>query len=315
MMMTTEAVGAGGYRVCRLLSPPITDWVLWQGVTALTVIESLTTCKIKVIDDGNAYLHHDQRCSYVQSRAYRAPEVVLGLSYSTKVDMWSLGCILMELFTGKLLFDNKSVQSLLASHIALRGLFPDHMLRDGQLAHYYLDTTPGAPQCLVGKHDGKLCRMHPHVSSIANVLAHYGCNDAEFADFISELLQNDPEMRPTAEQALSHPWLLGSSGACAPYVLSDHLGEAAKQMRSKYPSMNDASAAPKPQIPGQEKETLGPATPTSFREQCYLDRERGEKKKVDKKWSRVIGKCFSGSKGECWPMGGSLALRPGRVGC
>ena len=38
------------------------------------LIESLTTCKIKVIDYGNAYLHHDQRCSYVQSRAYRAPE-------------------------------------------------------------------------------------------------------------------------------------------------------------------------------------------------------------------------------------------------
>ena len=82
-------------------------------------MESLATCKIKVIDYGNAYLHHDQRCSYVQSRAYRAPEVVLGLPYSPKVDMWSLGCILMELFTGKLLYDNKSVQSLLASHIAL----------------------------------------------------------------------------------------------------------------------------------------------------------------------------------------------------
>ena len=151
------------------------------------------------------------------------------------------------------------------------------------------------------------------MSSIANVLARYGCNDADFADFISEFLQNDPEMRPTAEQALNHPWLLGGccagSSACAPYVLSDHLGEAAKQMRSKYPSMNDASAAPKPQISGQEKDTLGPATPTTFREQCYLDRERGEKKKVDKKWSRKsIGKCFSGSKGECWPMGGSLAL-------
>ena len=75
------------------------------------LMESLTACKIKVIDYGNAYLHHDQRCSYVQSRAYRAPEVVLGLPYSPKVDMWSLGCILMELFTGKLLFDNTSVQA------------------------------------------------------------------------------------------------------------------------------------------------------------------------------------------------------------
>jgi hypothetical protein len=43
-------------------------------------------------------------------------------------------------------------------------------------------------------------------------------------------------MRPTAEQALrsSHPWLLGGCGACAPCALSDHLGEGAKQMRSKY---------------------------------------------------------------------------------
>jgi serine/threonine protein kinase len=265
------------------------------------LIESLTTCKIKVIDYGNAYLHHDQRCSYVQSRAYRAPEVVLGLSYSTKVDMWSLGCILMELFTGKLLFDNKSVQSLLASHIALRGLFPDHMLQDGQLAHYYLDTTPGAPQCLVGKHEGKLCRMHPHVSSIANVLAHHGCNDAGFADFISELLQNDPVRRPSAKQALNHGWLQQSgSGTCTKYCLSSKdCGEAGQRLRSKYPSMNNLDSPSSIQSTTDyvdSDELIGPATPQSFREQCYLDRERGERKKVDNKWSRKsIGQRLSGS--------------------
>ena len=86
------------------------------------LISSLTDCKVKVIDYGNAYLHHDQRCSYVQSRAYRAPEVVLGLAYSPKVDMWSLGCILMELFTGKLLFDNRSVQARRLHMPALRML-------------------------------------------------------------------------------------------------------------------------------------------------------------------------------------------------
>ena len=59
------------------------------------LISSLTACAVKVIDYGNAYLHHDQRCSYVQSRAYRAPEVVLGHPYSPKVDLWSLGCILI----------------------------------------------------------------------------------------------------------------------------------------------------------------------------------------------------------------------------
>ena len=318
------------------------------------LIESLTTCKIKVIDYGNAYLHHDQRCSYVQSRAYRAPEVVLGLSYSTKVDMWSLGCILMELFTGKLLFDNTSVQAPRACHSTARmvpyctvskhrgtarcsdiagfpyraswGVSRGHaewlsvpsLLRHGNTvrcspplfppAHALFPRTfllsfprRGAPQCLVGKHDGRLCRMRPYVSSIARVLAHYGCNDAVFADFISELLQNDPVRRPSAEQSLNHGWLQQSgSGTCTKYCLSSKdCGEAGQRLQSKYPSMNDLDSPSSIQSTTDyldSDELIGPATPQSFREQCYLDRERGEKKKVDKKWSRKsIGQRLSGS--------------------
>ena len=109
------------------------------------LISSLTHCKIKVIDYGNAYLHQDQRCSYVQSRAYRAPEVVLGLPYSPKVDIWSLGCILMELFTGRLLFDNRSVQALLASHVAVLGPLPKRLLSEGSLTeHYFAEVTADA---------------------------------------------------------------------------------------------------------------------------------------------------------------------------
>lgn len=141
--------------------------------------------------------------------------------------------------------------------------------------------------------------MRPHASSIAEVLAYYGCNDAAFAGFISELLQNDPERRASAEQALNHPWLLGGSGACARYCLSSKdCGEAAQRLQSKYPSMNDIDSPSSVQSTSdylESDELMGPATPQSFREQCYLDRERGEKKKVDKKWSRKsIGKQLSG---------------------
>ena len=38
--------------------------------------------------------------TYIQSRFYRAPEVIVGIPYSTAIDMWSLGCILAELYTG-----------------------------------------------------------------------------------------------------------------------------------------------------------------------------------------------------------------------
>jgi serine/threonine protein kinase len=57
-----------------------------------------------VIDLGSSCFITDHLSSYVQSRSYRAPEVILGLAYGQKIDLWSLGCILAELSTGYVLF-------------------------------------------------------------------------------------------------------------------------------------------------------------------------------------------------------------------
>lgn len=64
----------------------------------------LRRCEVKVIDLGSSCFITDQLSSYVQSRSYRAPEVILGLPYDYKVDVWSLGCILAELSSGFVLF-------------------------------------------------------------------------------------------------------------------------------------------------------------------------------------------------------------------
>ena len=52
---------------------------------------------------GSSCFTSDHLSSYVQSRSYRAPEVILGLPYGQKVDVWSLGCILAELLSGAVL--------------------------------------------------------------------------------------------------------------------------------------------------------------------------------------------------------------------
>ena len=261
------------------------------------LISSLTSCLVKVIDYGNAYLHYDQRCSYVQSRAYRAPEVVLGLAYSPKVDLWSLGCILMELLTNRLLFDNRSVQSLLASHIALLGPFPKRILQEGQLSDYYF-APRDAQQTLVGKHEGRICRLHPTQTSLAALCERHGCADPNFPSFIQALLAIDPQERLSAEAALQHPFIQQQSAPCPPYSLgsSDKTGEAGIRLLEKYKSLENVES------PSREKGGVGsfggrgggsatalnddavpgPATPTSFREQCYLDRERLEKKRSRK---------------------------------
>ena len=64
---------------------------------------------IKIIDFGNACFSHNKIYKYVQSRYYRAPEIVMQLPYSTQIDMWSLGCIMYELHFGKPLFKSDQI--------------------------------------------------------------------------------------------------------------------------------------------------------------------------------------------------------------
>lgn len=64
------------------------------------LIKSYSRCEIKVIDLGSSCFKNDNLSLYVQSRSYRAPEVIIGLPYDQKIDLWSLGCILAELYSG-----------------------------------------------------------------------------------------------------------------------------------------------------------------------------------------------------------------------
>ena len=64
---------------------------------------------IKVIDFGSSCMTDERIYTYIQSRFYRAPEVIMGLPYGTPIDMWSFGCILAELFTGYPLFPGESM--------------------------------------------------------------------------------------------------------------------------------------------------------------------------------------------------------------
>ncbi|CAN0415897.1 unnamed protein product, partial [Laminaria digitata] len=60
--------------------------------------------RIKVIDFGGATYEHDSHASVVNTRQYRAPEVILGLRWLYPSDLWSVGCIIAELYLGDLLF-------------------------------------------------------------------------------------------------------------------------------------------------------------------------------------------------------------------
>ena len=62
--------------------------------------------------------------TYIQSRFYRSPEVILGMSYHMAIDMWSLGCIMAELYTGFPIFPGENEQEQLSCIMEILGI-PD----------------------------------------------------------------------------------------------------------------------------------------------------------------------------------------------
>ncbi|VDP75263.1 unnamed protein product, partial [Schistosoma mattheei] len=78
--------------------------------------------ELKVIDFGSSCFVNQKTYTYIQSRFYRAPEIILGISYGPPIDMWSLGCILPELYTGRPLFPGENENEQLACIMEVLGL-------------------------------------------------------------------------------------------------------------------------------------------------------------------------------------------------
>ncbi|XP_041009722.1 dual specificity protein kinase YAK1 homolog [Juglans microcarpa x Juglans regia] len=94
---------------------------------------SVKPAEIKIIDFGSACMEDRTVYSYIQSRYYRSPEVLLGYQYTTAIDMWSFGCIVAELFLGLPLFPGASEFDLLSRMIEiLGGQPPDYVLKEAK---------------------------------------------------------------------------------------------------------------------------------------------------------------------------------------
>lgn len=85
------------------------------------LLKSLQSPSIKVIDFGSACHELQTVYTYIQSRFYRSPEVLLGLPYSTSIDMWSLGCIVVELFLGLPIFPGTSEYNQVSRIVDMMG--------------------------------------------------------------------------------------------------------------------------------------------------------------------------------------------------
>src|SRR5258708_34537364 len=94
---------------------------------SLTLAVAVSNMRKVTKDLVNALVFHSRRpavYTYIQSRVYRSPEVILGMNYNMAIDMWSLGCILAELYTGFPIFPGENEQEQLSCIMEVLGI-PD----------------------------------------------------------------------------------------------------------------------------------------------------------------------------------------------
>jgi serine/threonine protein kinase len=92
------------------------------------LLEDLGSAKVQLIDFGSSCFAGQTVYAYIQSRFYRAPEVLVGAPYGAPIDLWSLGCLAVELFIGLPVFPGVSEHNQLARITETMGPLPDRML-------------------------------------------------------------------------------------------------------------------------------------------------------------------------------------------
>ncbi|RHY30897.1 hypothetical protein DYB32_003932, partial [Aphanomyces invadans] len=144
--------------------------------------------------------------TYIQSRFYRAPEVVLGLPYGMPIDMWSFACILGELFTGYPVFPGENEGEQLACIMEVFDVPPKHMIDKCKRRKHFFDDH-GEPTTTVNSRGRK---RRPNSREFRALIK---CHDAKLVDLLTKCFRWDPATRYTPMEALDHEWV---SGECKP---------------------------------------------------------------------------------------------------
>lgn len=159
---------------------------------------------VKVIDFGSSCFSNETVHTYIQSRFYRSPEVVLGLPYSTSIDVWSFACIVAELITGYPLFAANNEVDLMACIMQVLGVPPKSYIQPASRSKQFFDEG-GIPK---PNFDSRGAQRVPGSKNLADILK---TTDADLVDLLTSCLRWEPAARLTPKQILQHPWLVNAA--------------------------------------------------------------------------------------------------------
>ncbi|XP_041440727.1 CDC like kinase 3 L homeolog isoform X2 [Xenopus laevis] len=154
---------------------------------------------IRLVDFGSATFDHEYHTTIVATRHYRPPEVILELGWSQPCDVWSLGCILFEYYTGFTLFQTHDNREHLVMMERILGPLPRRMVYKTRKQKYFHN---GSLIWDENSSDGR------YVSKNCHQLMSYKSGDSpehtQLFDLLSRMLECRPALRITLKEALEH---------------------------------------------------------------------------------------------------------------
>ncbi|XP_015193712.2 homeodomain-interacting protein kinase 3a isoform X1 [Lepisosteus oculatus] len=187
--------------------------------------------RVKVIDFGSASHVSKAVCStYLQSRYYRAPEIILGLPFCEAIDMWSLGCVIAELFLGWPLYPGALEYDQIRYISQTQGLPGEHLLNVGTKTARFFCRESDSPYSgwrlkSTEEHEtetgmkSKEARKYifgclddiAHVNMVMDMegsdLLAEKADRREFVSLLKKMLLIDADKRITPAETMSHPFV------------------------------------------------------------------------------------------------------------
>uniref|UniRef100_A0AAQ4NUT6 non-specific serine/threonine protein kinase n=1 Tax=Gasterosteus aculeatus aculeatus TaxID=481459 RepID=A0AAQ4NUT6_GASAC len=187
--------------------------------------------RVKVIDFGSASHVSKAVCStYLQSRYYRAPEIILGLPFCEAIDMWSLGCVIAELFLGWPLYPGASEYDQIRYISQTQGLPAEYLLSAGTKTTRFFNRDPDStyplwrlktPEDHEGETGIKSKEARKYIFNCLDDMAQVNMTSElegsdmlaekadrrEFIDLLTKMLTIDADKRITPIETLNHPFV------------------------------------------------------------------------------------------------------------
>ncbi|KAF5270381.1 hypothetical protein FQR65_LT05569 [Abscondita terminalis] len=164
----------------------------------LREVKRVKRTDVRLIDFGSATFDHEHHSTIVSTRHYRAPEVILELGWAQSCDVWSIGCILFELYLGITLFQTHDNREHLAMMQRILGEIPTRMARKTKTKYFHRGKLDWDEKSSAGRYVKVNCKP---------LMRYRQSDDSDHThlfNLILLMLEYEPSQRITLRDALTH---------------------------------------------------------------------------------------------------------------